>query len=50
MPKHLARLPRRHHVDDGVPKPLQWEHKGAHILEGEGGLVVVHDRVDPVGT
>lgn len=45
----LARRPRRHGIDDGVPEPLQREHKRAHKLERDADLVLVDDRVHAVG-
>lgn len=45
----LACRPRGDGVDDGVPEPLERQHKGAHELERHADLVRVDDRVDAVG-
>lgn len=43
-----TRRPRRDGVDDGVPEPLQREHKRAHKLERHADLFLVDDGEDAV--
>lgn len=49
IPERLARLPRSDHVNQRVPEALQRQHGGRHVFKRQQGMILVHDRVDPVG-